>query len=116
MRIYLTRILIYEKNILVSIATMDEPYGVRVEKVDNIAEGLSGVKIQKGYMEIIDIHEILKENGIDEKIIFYGVDDIIAKHPLKRLYAFMKKITPPFIHYYDLPYNKLHGVVTRIEI
>ncbi len=108
--------IIYEKNILVSIATMDEPYGVRVEKVDNIAEGLSGVKIEKGYMEIIDIHEVLKENGINEKIIFYGVDDIIAKHPLKRLYAFMKKITPPFIHYYDLPYNKLHGVVTRIEI
>jgi KUP system potassium uptake protein len=108
--------IIYEKNILVSIATMDEPYGVRVEKVENIAEGLTGVKIEKGYMEVINIHDLLEENGIQEKIIFYGVDDIVAHHPLKRLYAFMKRITPPFIHYYDLPYNKLHGVVTRIEI
>ncbi len=108
--------IIYERNILVSIATTDDPYGVRIEKVDNITTGLSGVKIEKGYLEVIDIHQLLKDNGVTEKIIFYGVDDILAKRPLLKLYAIMKKLSPPFVHFYHLPYNKLHGVMTRIEI
>jgi len=108
--------IIYEKNILVSISTTDDPYGVRFTKVDNITNGLAGVKIEKGYMEVIDIHKLLKDNGIAEKIIFYGVDDIIAKRPILKLYAIMKKLSPPFVHFYHLPYNKLHGVMTRIEI
>ena len=112
----LKKTIIYEKNILVSISTTDDPYGVRFTKVDNITNGLAGVKIEKGYMEVIDIHKLLKDNGIAEKIIFYGVDDIIAKRPILKLYAIMKKLSPPFVHFYHLPYNKLHGVMTRIQI
>ncbi len=108
--------IIYEKNILVSIFTTDAPYGVSVKMVDNISAGLSGIQIETGYMEILDIPEILKENGITEKVIFYGVDDITTKKPLLKVYALLKKVTPAFVRFYDLPSNKLHGVITRIDL
>ena len=108
--------IIYEKNILVSIKTSDNPYGIEINEVENIAVGLSGIQILAGYLEVYDITKILKERGIDEKVIFYGVDDIVTKNIMLKIYSFMKKITPSFVRFYELPYNKLHGVVTRLEL
>ncbi len=108
--------IIYEKNILVSIITTDNPYGLTFNQTEELAEGLSGIQIHAGYLEIINIPKILKENGITEKVIFYGVEDIVTSKFLLKIYAFMKKITPSFVRFYDLPYNKLHGVVTRLEL
>jgi KUP system potassium uptake protein len=108
--------IIYENNILVSIRTTDKPYGVNFQKVDNIAHGLSGIIIEGGYLEVLDIPALLKKNGINEKVIFYGVEDISTNKPLLKVFAFMKKITPSFVKFYTLPYNKLHGVETRLEL
>lgn len=108
--------IVYENNILVSIATTEKPYGVLYEKIENLAHGLSGIKIEHGYMEIIDLQSMLKKNNIKEKVIFYGVDDIYTKKPMLKIFAFMKKLTPSFVRFYTLPYNKLHGVLTRLEI
>ncbi|MCL5028970.1 MAG: KUP/HAK/KT family potassium transporter [Bacteroidetes bacterium] len=108
--------IIYEKNILISIRTTDSPYGIEFNQIDNIAQGLSGIQILAGYQEIVHITQLLKEHGVDEKVIFYGVDDITTNKVLLKLYAFMKTITPAFVRFYDLPYNKLHGVVTRLEL
>jgi KUP system potassium uptake protein len=108
--------IIYERNILVSIITTDNPYGISTKMTDDIAPGLSGIQIHSGYLEILDIPSILKENGINEKVIFYGVEDITTNKVLLKVYAFLKKITPPFVRFYDLPYNKLHGVITRLEL
>jgi len=68
-----------------------------------------------GYMEIINIEEILRKNEIEERAIFYGLEEIIAKRWWK-LFAFIKKITPSFVSFFDLPSQKLHGVLTRFEI
>lgn len=108
--------IMYERNILIAIRTTDMPYGIEFIQVDNIAKGLSGIKILAGYQEILNITQILKEHGVDEKVIFYGVDDITTNKLLLKLYAFMKNITPSFVRFYDLPYYKLHGVVTRLEL
>ncbi len=108
--------IIYEKNILISIQTTDSPYGIEFNQIENIAQGLSGIQILTGYQEIFSITEILKAHGVDEKVIFYGVDDITTNKVLLKLYAFMKMITPAFVRFYELPYNKLHGVVTRLEL
>ena len=108
--------IIYEKNILVSITTTDNPYGISAKQTKDISVGLSGIQIFTGYMEIVNIPAILKENGIEEKVIFYGVEDITTKNIFLKFYAFLKKITPAFVRFYDLPYNKLHGVVTRLEL
>jgi len=108
--------IIYENNILISITTTENPYGISFEKVENLAHGLSGIKIKHGYMERIDLQAMLKKNNIKEKVIFYGVDDISTKKPLLKVFAFLKKMTPSFVRFYTLPYNKLHGVLTRLEI
>jgi len=108
--------IIYEENILVSIATLDKPFGVQKLYEPDITEGLSGLEIQIGYMEKVDVPKILKELQLDSKVMFYGVDDVQA-HKLKlKLFSFIKRITPNFVQFLELPHQKLHGVITRIEI
>jgi KUP system potassium uptake protein len=108
--------IIYEENILLSISVNDTPYGVNFHEKQVIEKGLSGIIIDSGYMEFLDIPKLLKENGITEKVIFYGVEDITTKNPFLKIFAFLKKISPSFVTFYRLPYNKLHGVATRLEI
>jgi len=52
---------------------------------------------------------------IEERAIFYGLEDIVAKGHWK-LFAFIKRITPAFVSFFRLPSRKLHGVLTRIEM
>lgn len=108
--------IIYEKNILVSIQTTDTPYGISFRKVENLAHGLSGILIETGYMEYVDIPRLLKANSITEKVIFYGSEDIVTNKLWLKIFATLKKITPNFVAFYKLQYNKLHGVTTRLEL
>jgi KUP system potassium uptake protein len=108
--------IIYEKNILVSIQTADSPYGISFRSVENLASGLAGIIIEAGYMEFVDIPHILKTNGITEKVIFYGAEDIVTNKIWLKVFATLKKLTPNFVAFYKLQYNKLHGVTTRLEL
>jgi len=108
--------IVYQKNVLVSITRTDNPYGIESEYVENLANGLHGLTISLGYMEIVDLPSIIKKHEINEKVIFYGVEDIVTSNFMLKLYSFFKKLTPNFVQFYKLPYRKIHGVVTRIEI
>ncbi|MGE5847664.1 MAG: KUP/HAK/KT family potassium transporter [Ignavibacteria bacterium] len=108
--------IIYEDNIFVSIQTTDAPYGISIKKIDHIAAGLRGYMVEAGYMEMLDLVKIFKESGISGKAIFYGEEDIVTKKPLLKIFSLIKRITPHFVKFHDLPYNKLHGVVTRLEL
>lgn len=108
--------IIYEDNILFSLVIRDEPFGISGSFKGEIAPGLRTFVIQMGYMEIIDIEEILKNAGIVEKTIFYGLEDISTGHIIWKIFSVIKKLTPTFVKFYKLPTNKLHGVVTRIEM
>ena len=122
--------IIYEDNIIVSIVRRVDPYGVTgffrnpLEPCESgvcpsdvaLAPGLRVFEIQCGYMERIDVEEVLKEAGIQEKTIFYGVEEIYTTNPVWHLFSAIKKLTPNLVQFYDLPPNKLHGVVTRVEL
>jgi KUP system potassium uptake protein len=108
--------IIYEDNILVSIVRSDEPFGVKGHFMDELAPGLRTFEIYQGYMEIIDVEEILREAGIDEKAIFYGLEDVIAQNPFWKLFSLIKRLSPAFVQFYKLPAHKLHGVITRVEM
>lgn len=108
--------IIYEHNILISIATLDKPFGIQKLFVPEISEGLSGLEIQIGYLEKVDVMKVLKELQIEPKVMFYGVDDVQTKKTPLKIFSFIKRITPNFVQFLDLPYQKLHGVITRIEI
>ncbi|MDD1700181.1 MAG: KUP/HAK/KT family potassium transporter [Methanoregula sp.] len=115
-RIMFTNNIIYDDNIIVSVIGTEQPFGVTWGVTREIATGLSIFEIYLGYMEIVDIGAILKEAEIDEKTIFYGMEDIITTHPVWRIFAAIKRITPSMVQFYKLPSDKIHGVVTRVEL
>jgi KUP system potassium uptake protein len=108
--------IIYEDNIVVSIILKDDPYGVDGDFKDTPADGLRIFEIRAGYLEVFDVDQMLRDAGIDEKAIFYGVEDIATKSIIWKLFAIIKKLNPTFVQFYRLPHQKLHGVVTRVEM
>ena len=115
-RIMFTNNIIYDDNIIVSIIRTEQPFGVTWGVTREIAKGLSIFEIYLGYMEIVDIGAILKEAEIDEKTIFYGMEDIVTTHPVWRIFAAIKRLSPSMVQFYKLPSDKIHGVVTRVEL
>jgi KUP system potassium uptake protein len=105
--------IVYERNVFASIVRTDDPFGV-FTCLGEIAPGLESFEIHAGYMEVIDIEQILRDNGIREKVIFYGIEDIETGNLLWRLFAILKKLSPSFVQFNQLPASKLQGVVTRV--
>ena len=108
--------ILYEDNILVSIVRSDEPFGIAGHFMDELAPGLRTFEIHQGYMDVIDVEEILRGAGVDEKAIFYGLEDIITRKPHWRIFSIIKRLSPAFVQFYKLPANKLHGVISRVEM
>jgi KUP system potassium uptake protein len=108
--------ILYEDNIVVSILKRVDPFGVTGFFKEALGPGLRAFEIQTGYMEFPDIEEILKEAGIDEKTIFYGIEDIVTKNIIWRIFSGIKRLTPNFVQFHKLPPYKLHGVMTRVEL
>jgi KUP system potassium uptake protein len=108
--------IIYEDNIVVSIVLRDDPYGVIGTLKETSTEGLRIYEIRAGYLEVFDVQEMLTEAGIDENAIFYGVEDISTRNIIWKIFSIIKKLNPTFVQFYRLPHQKLHGVVTRVEM
>ncbi|MCX8026731.1 MAG: KUP/HAK/KT family potassium transporter [Thermodesulfovibrionales bacterium] len=108
--------IIYEDNVFVSIIKRDDPFGVKGYFKEDITNGLRYFEIQYGYMEVIDVEEILREAGIDEKTIFYGVENIETPNLTWKIFSIIKRLTPSFVQFYKFPSRKLHGVITKVEM
>jgi KUP system potassium uptake protein len=108
--------IIYERNIFISILRSDEPFGLESRLKTGIGPGLDALEIHAGYMEVVDIEKLLKKHGIQEKVIFYGVEDITTNNPVWRIFSTIKKQSPNFVQFHKLPASKLQGVVTRVEM
>jgi KUP system potassium uptake protein len=108
--------IIYEKNVLISIIRKDEPFGLKSELKKDLGPGLEALEIKAGYMVLVDIEKLLKEHGIKEKVIFYGIEDIATTNPFWRIFSVIKKLSPNFVQFNKLPASKLQGVVTRVEM
>jgi KUP system potassium uptake protein len=108
--------IVYERNVLISIVRTDEPYGLDTTLKTGLGTGLDGFMVIAGYMEIFDIELLLKQNGIQEKVIFYGIEDIATTNPVWRVFSVIKKLTPNFVQFNKVPAAKLQGVITRVEM
>jgi len=108
--------IIYEDNIIVSIVRLEEPFGLNYFFKEDLAEGLRVFEIRVGYMEVPDVAGILKTAGIKPKVIFYGHDEVASSNIIWKIFSFIKKVTPTYMQFYKLPHNKLHGVITRVEM
>lgn len=108
--------IIYERNVFISIVRTDEPFDVVCQHKMDVGTGLEFFEINAGYMEVLDIEKLLKEHGIDEKVIFYGIEDIETRNPVWKVFALIKKLTPNFVQFNKLPATKMQGVMTRVEM
>jgi KUP system potassium uptake protein len=108
--------ILYQDNIIISIVKREDPFGSTGFFKEELAPGLRSFEIQTGYMEVPDVEDILREAGIQEKTIFYGVEDILPSNVAWQLFSVIKRLTPNIVQFYKLPANKLHGVVTRVEM
>ncbi|MBI4683688.1 MAG: KUP/HAK/KT family potassium transporter [Nitrospirae bacterium] len=108
--------IIYEDNIFVSILKRDDPFGITGFFKEDLAKGLRVFEIQMGYMEVVDIDEEFREAGIEERAVFYGLEDITTSNPIWKIFYFIKRNTATFIRFYRIPPKKLHGVLTKIEL
>ncbi len=108
--------IVYEDNIFVVIIKRDDPYGATGYFKEELATGLRVFEIQAGYMEVFDVEEILRENGIEERAIFYGIEDISSENPIWKTFSLIKRVTPTFINFYRFPFKKLHGVITEVML
>jgi KUP system potassium uptake protein len=108
--------IMYEKNVLVSVENTDLPYGIKLDRYEEVSPGLWVARILYGYMEVPNLPLLFKEWKFNEKAIFYGAEEIKTDKFFLKSFVVLKKIAPNWISYFDFPYNKLHGVVTRIEI
>lgn len=107
---------IYEENIFLSIIKRDDPFGIIGFFKEDLAKGLRVFEIQTGYMEVIETEELLREAGIEERVVFYGLEDITARNIIWKIFALVKRITPTFIQFYNFPPKKLHGVFTKVSM
>jgi len=107
---------IYEANIFVSIIKREDPFGITGFFKEDLAKGLKVFEIQMGYMEMIDVEEIMREEGIEERVVFYGLEDISARNIIWKMFALIKRLTPTFIQFYNFPPKKLHGVFTKVRL
>lgn len=108
--------IIYETNIFISIVKLESPFGVESSFTTEPAKGLKIFEIKMGYMEIVDVAQILKDKGIYEKTIFYGIEDIFTSNIVWKVFSVIKKLSPSFVQFYRLPPEELHGVMTRFEM
>jgi len=107
--------ILYEDNIFIHINKTAEAYGISYEFFD-IAPGLRLFKVNVGYMQVFSMEKIFISAGIKEKVIFYGVEHIETGNFFWNIFAKIKKLTPSFISFYNLPSYKVHGVVTQVSM
>jgi KUP system potassium uptake protein len=111
-----TNRIIYDANIIVSITRPEDPFGITWGVTREVTEGFSIFEIYAGYMEFVNIANILKEAEIDEITIFYGIEDVITTNVVWRVFGAIKRLSPSLLQFYKLPADKIHGVVTRVEM
>jgi len=108
--------IIYTDNIFVNIFHCEEPFGNTGRFKEDLGPGLRVFEIRHGYMEVLQVENILRKSGIDEKAIFYGQEDIVSGNLIWKIFSVIKRLSPTFIQFHKLPFHKLHGVITRVEM
>jgi len=107
--------IMYTENIFIQINKTYEAFGLHYD-LSPITKGLSILKIDVGYMELLKLENVLKALNIREKAIFYGVEDIETNNFFWHIFSIIKKVTPTFVRFYKLPVHKIHGVITQIKM
>jgi len=108
--------IVYEDTIFVRVITRDRPFGVTGVFKEDLVPGVRVFEIHQGYMEVLNVDQVLRSAGIEAQVIFFGMHEIITKNPIWKIYAIIDRLAPSFAQFYQLPQHKLHGVVTLVHL
>ncbi len=108
--------ILYEQDVFLSLKKLEKPFGINVTFCEDLDLHIKHVVIEYGYQEIVNLDKELKKLNINERVIFYGVDNIYSHGLVWKLFGLIKKVSPNFADFYRLLPQKVHGVVVRIEI
>lgn len=108
--------IMYEDTIFVRVITRDRPFGVTGIFKEDLVPGVRVFEIHQGYMEVLNVDQVLRSAGIEAQVIFFGMHEIITKNPIWKIYATIDRLAPSFAQFYQLPQHKLHGVVTLVHL
>jgi len=115
-RTMFTNNIIYEDNVIVSIESTSDPFGISCRFSESETKGLRLFTLRAGYMEVVDVDVVFKNEGIVGNAIFYGLVEISSSNIFIKMFALIKKLVPAFVQFHKLPAMKLHGVMTRYEL
>lgn len=65
---------------------------------------------------MVNVDKELRKLKINERVIFYGVDNVYSDSVVWKIFGLIKRVFSNFADFYKLPPQKVHGVVVRIEI
>lgn len=109
--------IIYQKSVFLSLKITDFPYGKEYSYRDlDEDETLGIIEVKAGYLEIIDINDILNRLNIDPTIVFYGQENISTNSIIMKVYSFLRKVSPGIIDFYNFPLTKTIGITTNIHL
>jgi len=108
--------IVYEENIFLSLKKLDRPFGIRSYFAEDLCPGIKYAVIEYGYQEIVNVEKELRNLDINERVVFYGVDNVYSDNIIWKIFGLIKRIFSNFAEFYKLPAQKVHGVVVRVEI
>lgn len=111
--------ILYKNNIFLSLRITDNPYGIEYKytQIENDkTQSLGYIEIKAGYLEIININDIISKMNINPTVVFYGYENITTKSLIMNVYAFLKKNSPTIVDFYNFPLSKTIGITTNIYL
>ena len=94
--------IVYDENIIISLHSLDNPFGVSWHFEEDLEPGLRVFVIEYGYMQVINMTKILRDADIREKTIFYGLEEIVTDNIVWKLFSAIKRLSPSFVLFYKL--------------
>jgi KUP system potassium uptake protein len=109
--------IIYEKIIFLSIKNSSLPYGIK----DNLLEinketQIYLLEVEVGYLEVLNIQDILSKYNLKPVVIFYGQENIVTSSLSMKIYSFLRKVAPTIVDFYNFPISKTIGINTNITL
>jgi KUP system potassium uptake protein len=81
-----------------------------------LCPGIKYAVIEYGYQEIVNVEKKLRNLDINERVVFYGVDNVYSDNIIWKIFGLIKRTFSNFAEFYKVPAQKVHGVVVRVEI
>jgi KUP system potassium uptake protein len=95
---------------------LDRPFGIPREYRKSPAPGIRLFEVRSSCLEVFEMVAILSGAGMEEKTIFYGLDEIVSTNCILKVFALIERLPPSFAQVYKLSAKWIHGVVIWVEL